>query len=170
MWRAFALVLLILPGLPARAETPASVARLFHQQGNFDGVVVVAKHGKVTYAEGFGSANRAKGYPNTRDTPYRICSLTRQFTALLVMQQVQQGWLRLDGTLRTYLPGLFPASSGGITVRNLLTYTPCLANLDDVPSFYELTAPRFSTPDFVIKAYLQAPPKTVPGERFAALG
>ena len=108
MWRAFALVLLILPGLPARAETPASVARLFHQQGNFDGVVVVAKHGKVTYAEGFGSANRAKGYPNTRDTPYRICSLTRQFTALLAMQQVQQGWLRLDGTLRNISTRLVP--------------------------------------------------------------
>jgi len=143
------------------------VAQSYHAQGQFEGVVTVTRHGSLIYAESFGLADRLRDYPNTLDTPYRLCSITKQFTALLVMQLVEKGNIRLDGTIGNYLPGLFPAASRSITVRNLLTHTSGLANLDDVPGFYQNTDIRCTLPVFVIQTYLQSDLKTKPGEKFS---
>lgn len=72
--------------------------------GDFNGTVLVARSGKVLYQHAFGLANREWSIPNDLGTKFEIGSMTKQFTALLVLQLVNEGKLRLDGNISDYLP------------------------------------------------------------------
>ncbi|MFI1123732.1 serine hydrolase domain-containing protein [Streptomyces hygroscopicus] len=71
-----------------------------------------------------GVRGHARGVPPTLDTQYRIGSLTKSFTAVLVMRLRDRGELRTDEPLETYLPGTV---AGDRTVRQLLAHTAGLA-------------------------------------------
>ena len=64
---------------------------------------VVARQGHVIYERGFGMANREWNVPNDVKTKFEIGSMTKQFTAMLVLQFVNEGKIRLDGHLSDYL-------------------------------------------------------------------
>src|SRR5688500_11842606 len=57
----------------------------------FNGSVLVAENGKVIYKKGFGLANMEWNIPNTPETRFRLGSITKQFTAALILQLVEQG-------------------------------------------------------------------------------
>lgn len=59
----------------------------------------------------------------SRDSRFRIGSMTKVFTATVVLQLAAEGRLSLDGTVQQYAPGFLPASYPPITVRQLLTFT-----------------------------------------------
>jgi CubicO group peptidase (beta-lactamase class C family) len=73
-------------------------------QGGFTGAVLAARRGHIVLAEGDGLAARACGLPNTSQTTFRIGSLTKQFTALAIMQLQEAGKLSVDDPITTYLP------------------------------------------------------------------
>jgi len=73
-----------------------------------------------------GVLSRATGYPVTADSYFQIGSVTKVFTASMVMQLVDEGRVGLDEPIRTYLPRFDvgdEAASNAITVRHLLTHT-----------------------------------------------
>ncbi|WP_104090895.1 serine hydrolase [Arthrobacter sp. GMC3] len=73
-----------------------------------------------------GVANKATGVPVTNDTLFQIGSITKVWTAMLVMQLVDDGLLDLDATVRTYLPDfalLDHHAATRVTVRQLLNHT-----------------------------------------------
>ncbi len=72
--------------------------------GDFSGTVLVARRGKVLYENALGYANREWNIPNTLETKFEIGSMTKQFTALLILQFVNEGKLSLDGYISDYLP------------------------------------------------------------------
>ena len=119
-------------------------AQIAHDAGNFDGVVVLSQNGKVVEATGFGLADRGAKTPNRPDTVFRLASLTKQVTALLVMQQVAAGRFKLDQEAGAVLSSL-PASVSHVTVRQLLQHVSGLPNPSDgpdnvVPPFYTRSA------------------------------
>jgi len=61
----------------------------------FNGVVLVANQGKIEYLKGVGVANRQESIPMTPQTKFRICSITKTFTAVLILQLVEEGKLKL---------------------------------------------------------------------------
>ncbi len=74
---------------------------------------------------GFGLADGA-GRPITPQTPLLLGSLTKSFTAVAVMQPVEQGRVELDAPVRRYIPWFHvadPEASAQITVRHLLSHT-----------------------------------------------
>lgn len=161
--------------LPSYAQSDAirQVVADYHAKGQFDGVVLVAQNGRILCSTSAGLANRELSIPNTDTTPYRICSVTKQFTALLVMQEVAAGHLSLSGFVTDYLPDFRRDTGSKITLRNLLAHTSGLPALDDafptkndVPGFYQQTDPKFAQPTYVVKTYLQGDLKTKPGEKF----
>ena len=122
----------------------SGAAQTAHDAGNFDGVVVLSQNGKVVEAAGFGLADRGAKTPNRPDTLFRLASLTKQVTALLVMQEVTAGRFTLDQKAGTVLSSLPPAFSH-VTVRQLLQHVSGLPNPSDgpdtvVPPFYIRTA------------------------------
>jgi CubicO group peptidase (beta-lactamase class C family) len=113
--------------------------------GYLNGAVLVADHGKVIYSKGVGYANAATHTLNTPETKFGIASLTKQFTAVLVLQQASEGKLSLDGKLADYLPWYRKDTGGRITIEQLLHHTSGL------PPDYDL--PEFSDSDAALRHY-----------------
>lgn len=84
--------------------------------------ILVAHRGKVLLAKGYGYADLEHKIPATEHTVFRLGSLSKQFTAAATMQLVDQGLVRLDDSIRRYLPD-YPAVGQAITVRHLLNHT-----------------------------------------------
>src|SRR5688500_7066135 len=81
----------------AKAKRIDQLMTLYNRSGQFNGVVLVAERGKVIYKRAFGQANIEWGIPNTLDTKFEIASMTKPMTALVIMQLVDEGKIRLDG-------------------------------------------------------------------------
>src|SRR5262245_19040925 len=80
------------------------VLSLAHKYRLLNGTAFVVENGKVIVKQGYGMANMEWGIPNTPDTKFRLGSITKQFTAMLTLQLVEQGKIKLDGKLSDYLP------------------------------------------------------------------
>ncbi|MFF1295269.1 MULTISPECIES: serine hydrolase domain-containing protein [unclassified Streptomyces] len=61
--------------------------------------------------------------PMTVATPFDLASLTKLFTAVATMQQIERGTLGIDARVGAYLPDFRAAARHGVTVRELLTHT-----------------------------------------------
>jgi CubicO group peptidase (beta-lactamase class C family) len=94
------------------------------------GVAVgVVKNGKVLLAKGYGFANLEHQVPVSAETIFQAGSVGKQFTAAVVMLQVEAGKLTLADPLTKFFPGA-PASWNSITVRHLLNHTSGLPDLE----------------------------------------
>lgn len=71
--------------------------------------------------------------PNTVTTRFRIGSITKAFTAILVLQLLEQGRIHLDGAITDYLPHYSGPGADRITVRHLLMHTAGLRDVSDFP-------------------------------------
>ncbi len=127
-----------------------ALVKSYVDQGRFNGSVLVADHGKVVYRKGFGWANAEWRAPNTPDTRFRIGSITKQFTAMLILQLVEEGKLRLDGTIGEYLPDYPEGPGRSITIHQLLTHTSGLHNYTAIPRFFpDLSRDPYRPADFM---------------------
>lgn len=90
------------------------------------GIALGIVHGKqIVHVRGFGIADPS-GRSVTSQTSFSISSMTKSFTAVAIMQLVEQGKVVLDAPVQRYLPWFrvaTPGVSGKITVRNLLNHT-----------------------------------------------
>ncbi|MBC7917416.1 MAG: serine hydrolase [Rhodoferax sp.] len=109
----------------------------YHAIGQLNGAVLVADHGKVVYQGAFGLASHEWKIPNGTDTAFRIASLTKQFTATLVMQLVEQGKIRLDDKIGVYVPDLRADIGSQVTIHQLLNHTSGIVDYANFPGFWE---------------------------------
>ena len=133
------ITLLLLAALPAKADRAADIDRLarrYHALSQLEGSVLVADHGKVIYHRAFGLANREWQIPHTTDTAFRVASLTKQFTATLVMQLAEQGKLRLEDPIGKYVPELSPEIGKRVTLHHLLNHTSGIVDYANYPGFW----------------------------------
>ena len=114
----------------------------FYENEQFYGTILIAVDGKILYQKATGYANRDSLIFNTLDTKYRIASATKPMTAMLILQLVEEGKLRLDDKLTDILTE-YPADKGReITVRHLLTHRsgivgePRVPDLDKIEKLY----------------------------------
>ena len=99
-----------------------------HRDLRLPGLAVsIVERGQILYSRGFGSAGPGRAV--TSDTPFILGSLSKSFTALAVMQLVDDGKLRLDDTIQKHIPWFAVAGSAGldITIGQLLTHTSGLS-------------------------------------------
>jgi CubicO group peptidase (beta-lactamase class C family) len=158
---------------PASASANAidAVVRKAHDAGQFDGVVVAARGDEAVYRRAIGKADRITEQAHAPGEIWRWGSLTHQVTAVLVMQEVERGRLRLDGALGEYLPGFGGVAVARVTLRQLLLHTAGLANPDDTPADSK-GVPAFYRGEGEAAATKSAPrvcaeaPKRAPGDHF----
>lgn len=148
----------------ANKENIAKLIAEANKNGEFSGVVLIAKGDEIIYQGAIGEADRQWKIPNNPDTKFRICSVTKQFTAMLVMQFVEQGKIELDKTIADYLPEFRKETAGKIKIRDLLNSASGLPVLPD--EFYVSEDAKMTDADFVIKNYLQKDLGFAPGEKF----
>jgi CubicO group peptidase (beta-lactamase class C family) len=87
----------------------------------FSGYVYISKKGNVLLDKGYGKADFDKGTTNTKQTKFDIASLTKQITALAIMQLEEKKLLDVNDKVDKYLPS-FPHGNE-ITIHQLLSHT-----------------------------------------------
>jgi CubicO group peptidase (beta-lactamase class C family) len=97
-----------------------SILSFFYQKGAFNGSVLIKKDGKIILSKGYGLADKEKNISASNTTQYRIGSLTKTFTSLLIMQLVAENKLSLQDTIGKFLPTFVHKN---ITIQQLLTHT-----------------------------------------------
>jgi CubicO group peptidase (beta-lactamase class C family) len=107
----------------------------YQNYGYINGAILVADHGNVIYVKGLGEANLETHTPNTPHTRFGIASITKQFTAALVLQQIAEGKIGLHGSVSDYLPWYRKDTGSRITVEQLLHHTSGLPPDFDSPEF-----------------------------------
>ncbi len=93
------------------------------KKDNFNGSVLLAQNGKTELLTYTGLSNRHYNIPFSDETRFHIFSLTKTFTAVLIMQLYERGKISLDATISTYYPEYKGEASKKATIRNLLTYS-----------------------------------------------
>lgn len=121
---------------PALDATVSAFAR----EHGFGGAVVVQQRRRTLYSREFGLADRAFAVPVATDTRFKVGSITKLFTAVLILQLRDQGRLDLNRTIRAYLPEYPGQGADKITVHQLLNHTSGLPQYDDVASYQEAFA------------------------------
>jgi len=110
-------------------QLPATLDSLFAAHPDFSGVALVAEDGKSVFQKAFGFRNREAGLRNDTTTIFELASVSKQFTAMIIMMLKEDGKLNYDDPLERYIPELpYP----GITIRHLLTHTSGLPDYQAV--------------------------------------
>jgi CubicO group peptidase (beta-lactamase class C family) len=171
MKRAAALLALVLMPVLASAATRSekidALLNSYHKLRQFNGSALVAEGGKVILKKGYGFANMEWQIPNAPDTKFRLGSITKQFTAMVIMQLVAEGKIGLDEPLTKYLPDYRSDTGGKVTIRHLLTHTSGIPSYTNLPGFIQNeTRDPYKVADFV-KKYASGDLAFEPGSRFA---
>ncbi|HZG54131.1 MAG TPA: serine hydrolase domain-containing protein, partial [Pyrinomonadaceae bacterium] len=137
-----------------------------NKTGQFNGAALVAENGRVIYKKGLGLANMEWNVPNEADTKFRLASITKQFTAALILQLVDQGKLKLDGKLSDYLPDYRKDVGDKVTIHHLLTHTSGIPSYTSLPKFMEeASRTPYQVAEFV-KKYASGDLEFEPGAKF----
>ncbi|WP_157215633.1 serine hydrolase domain-containing protein [Flavisphingomonas formosensis] len=166
---ALLLALLAVGAAPAATLAPRldALVELAHRDRHFDGVVLIGRDDDIAYSRAIGE--EAPGVPMRTDSVWRLASLTKQVTALLVMQQVAAGTIDLDSPVSRYWPTWPSPHAGQITIRMLLKHMSGLADPEDspkdaqgVPGFYRARG-ALASPMRNAAGYCALKPRTPPG-------
>jgi CubicO group peptidase (beta-lactamase class C family) len=154
------------------ADTPdnsAKIDKLMSQYADccsFTGTVLVSDHDKIIFKKGYGLANREWNIPNTPEVKFRIGSITKQFTSMLIMQQVAKGSLQLEGHLPDYLPYYRKDTGSKVTVSQLLSHTSGIPSYTDDPKFYPDDSRNYYAVEDFVKRFCSGDLQFEPGTKF----
>ncbi|MGH7712148.1 MAG: serine hydrolase domain-containing protein, partial [Gemmatimonadaceae bacterium] len=104
-----------IPKLDALMDAYASL-------GEISGAVLVAERGRVLLRRGIGLSDREFNVSLRAEHRFGIGSITKGFTAVLVLRHAARGRIALDTPVVRYWPDFPDPSRGGITIRHLLTH------------------------------------------------
>jgi len=154
----------------AATSTPAVIVKqaqaALERATSSDGpgaVILIARGDQIIYRAARGSAQIELGVPLQANQTFRIASITKMFTAALVVKLAQLGKLSLDDKLATYVPGI--ANGEVITLRQLLNHTAGVSDIvnDPQPGFF---ARKVDTATLIAEIKKREP-SFPPGTRFA---
>lgn len=101
----------------------------------FNGIVLIAQKGKIKYSKTYGYSNIDTKEKLELDDQFVIGSISKQFTAVLVLEEFDKGQLDLSSPIRKYLPELKQSWADTVTVHHLLTHLHGITEIDKPTSF-----------------------------------
>lgn len=93
--------------------------------------VLIAKKGEVLLEKGFGTANLELNVPMKSEMVFRIGSVTKQFTAIAILQLVDKGKIALTDSIQKFIKD-FHFKGKTITIENLLTHTSGIRGYEQI--------------------------------------
>lgn len=120
-----------------KAKKVDALISKYYEKGIFNGSVLVAENKDVIFKKGYGYANMEWDIKNTSDTKFRLGSITKQFTSMLIMQLVEKNRIKLDGNLSEYLSYYREDTGNKITIHHLLTHTSGVPSYTSLPNFFQ---------------------------------
>jgi CubicO group peptidase (beta-lactamase class C family) len=154
--------------LPARAQA-LNTAKLdslltsLAANNKMMGSLAVSRQGQVVYSHAFGYAQLDPKTPATTATRYRMGSITKMFTAVMIFQLIEEKKLTLGTPLSTFFPQLPNAKA--ITIDQLLSHRSGLHSLtDDAAYLGYMTQPKTQAELLALMAATK--PDFEPGAQF----
>lgn len=130
-------------------------------QNQFSGIVLVAHDNKIIFNHAYGLANHELSTKNHEHIKFRIASITKQFTAALVLKLQELKLLSISDTIDTYIPD-FPHGAA-ITIHQLLSHTSGLPRIQEIPDLVNVLRIPHSSAQMV-DLFKDEQPKFNPGE------
>jgi D-alanyl-D-alanine carboxypeptidase len=114
-----------------------TLLRQTYQPDEPGAAVIVVGDGSVILRGGYGMANLELGVAIEPDMVFRLGSVTKQFTAVVILMLLEEGKLRLDDDITRFLPD-YPTHGHRLTVEHLLTHTSGVKEHLDMPEWQRL--------------------------------
>lgn len=114
-------------------------------------VIIVVEDGEVAYTSGAGLSDLDAKRAITPATVFRLGSITKQFTAAIILQLADEGKLSLDDPLSKFHPD-YPAPGADATIAQLLNHTSGIKSYTSIPGWMaseEKTARPFTTQELI---------------------
>jgi len=146
------------------AQQVDNVLSQFFSENRPGASVTVKKKGKILFRKGYGLADLEHNIPIEPDMVFRIASLTKQFTAVMIMQLVEQGKISLDDEIVKFFPD-YPTQGHKVTVTHLLTHTSGVKNFHELDDFQENLHKDFTLLE-MLDRLRNEPFDFTPGERY----
>ncbi len=155
------------------AQTPAEVAgwrasellAVIREECHLPGVsAAVAMDGRVVWADGVGFADLETRTSAGPETVYRLASISKAITGVVVASLADEGLIDLDTPIATYLPD-FPVAADRITVRMLMGHISGMRSYT-AEERDDLSPRRYETVEEALETFTHDPLVHEPGERW----
>lgn len=143
----------------------SKIVEYYNRDKNFNGTVLIATNGKIDYLKGIGVSNRQNQTKINSKTKFKVASITKTFTAVLILKLYEQGKLDLKATIEKYLPEYKGEGKDKVTIHNLLTYSSGIPNCEGNLGITVYQSP-ISIDDFINK-YCSGNLEFEPGKQFS---
>lgn len=147
--------------IPAKADALLSA---YASQDQFSGTVLIAKKGKILFAKAYGYANREKKIQNTTSTEFRIGSVSKQFTAALILKLQEKKFLSVRDPLSKYI-GDYPKGDS-VLLGNLLNHTSGIKSITAMKQYYAEWIGQPATLEQTVAKFKNEPYSFSPGKKF----
>lgn len=117
------ILLVITSGLSGQSPDLGNFVESYVRDHNFSGTILIKQNDRILFHTSYGSAERQFNIPITNETRYKIASVTKIFTSVLIMQLKEKGKIDLDSSVKTYIPDYQGEGANLITIRHLLNHT-----------------------------------------------
>ena len=148
-------------------DIPAKLDELmnaYSKQYKFNGAVLVAHNGKILLDKGYGLRNAAEKIPNDQNSIFQIGSITKQFTATVILKLQEEKKLNVSDKLIKYFPD-YPKGDS-ITILHLLTHTSGIYSYTNDPVFMEHEVSKPSDRKKMMALFKDKPLQFSPGSQW----
>lgn len=105
------------------------------KHNKFMGSIAISQNGKLIYTKSVGFADIEKGIKNTEKTIFRVGSISKTFTTVLVFKAIEEKKLKLDQKLSSFFPSVKNANS--ITIEQMLRHRSGIFNITDDKDYFQ---------------------------------
>ena len=166
MTRQFLFLLILLLSEFCNGQTDYDKLITYYKTSkNFNGVVLAATNGKIDFIKGTGVANRQTLTPVNSSSVFKIASVTKTFTVVLILKLYEQGKIDLNATIGTYLPEYNGEAKDKVSIHQLITYSSGIPNCEGKTGIGVYQSP-VSVDDFINK-YCSGKLEFEPGKQFS---
>ena len=163
----FVVFLLMLIGLSYAQQKKSALGKIletvFDESDPFNGVILIAKEGKVIHEEAFGVRDYDSKTPLKTTDIFELASVSKQFTAMVIMQLQSKGKLNYDDAVEKYLS--IPYKN--ITIRHLLNHTSGLPDYQAIMDAHWDKSKVADNNDIIEYLNKYAPPANfLPGDKY----
>jgi len=163
-WLSFIIVIsLCACGAPDPIREIASHLEELDAEEKFSGAVLIARDGSPVLERAYGIANRNYDLPNQLDTKFNLGSMNKMFTAVAVLQLVEQGLISVDDRIIEHLPA-YPNQevADKVTIHQLLTHTSGMGDMS-AQEFSDTSKDKFKQHNDYLPLFVDQPMKFEPG-------
>lgn len=148
-----------------KEENISQLLNAYHTLGQFNGTALVTQHGKTLIHKGYGFKNVESKAANIPATIFQIGSITKQFTAAIILKLAEQEKLDLTDHLSKYFPN-YP-NGNDITIHHLLTHTSGIVNYTNDVEFMKSEAVKPATENKMLAVFKEKPLDFAPGTQWS---